>query len=255
MKYKYLIDRLNMEWINQVFSILTDQMAVEKIVELSVEDGVEFGKRRDVFNRLVDLDLLEKSRIGKYSYVTFTEQGQKLKNIYIKNSAKIPMLLHMLHVLKSFDKHSKRYFSTYYFTTKITIEDKKSSIDQYQTLIKLLEEKFPEEEHITGLDNTTIGKANVFLHEIMDNQYNYLTFVDPILFAYGLQKYIEAKTGNKLGNILITNKEKEELSILFLVSPDQIELLVEKSNRYTRAFETRYTTTGTILNCLKQTEF
>jgi predicted transcriptional regulator len=255
MAYKYLIDRLNMEWIYQIFSIVDYRMSIEKIVELSKEDGVEFGKRRDVFNRLVDLGLLEKTKEEKIFCVEFTELGQKVKNIYIKNSQKITMLLHMMHILKSFEKETPRYFSTYYYITKIALEDKKSSKDQYDKLVKLLEKRYPDEDHITGLDSTTIGKASVFFNELLDEDYSYLSFVDPIIFASGLQMYIEAKTSTPLGNVLITPKEKQELSILFLVSPDRIESMIDKSNRYTRAFETRYSTTGVVLNSLKKIEF
>lgn len=254
MPYKYLIDRLNIEWIYQIFSIVEFRKSIEEIVELSEEEGVKFGKRRDVFNRLVDLGLLKKTKEERIYYVEFTELGNRVKNIYIKNPRKIPMLLHMMHILKSFEKGTQRYFSTYYYTTKIILEDKKSSKSQYDKLVELLEERYPDEVHITGLDRTTIGKANIFLNELLDENYNYLSFVDPMIFAAGLQMYIEAKTGNSLGNILITSKEKQELSILFLVSADQIESTIEKSSRYTRAFETRYSTTGVVLNSFRKIE-
>ncbi|NKW96661.1 hypothetical protein [Bacillus toyonensis] len=254
MKYKYLIDRINIKWIYQILSIVEYKIPIEEVVEISRDEGIDFGTRRDVFNRLVDLGLLIKSREDTTSYIDLTEFGHKVKNIYIKNQSKIPIILHMLHILQSFKKESQRYFSTYYYTTKISLEDKKSSKDQYSKLIKLLEERFSEEDSITGLDGTTIGKANVFLSELLDDEYNYLTFIDPIIFAYGLQGYMKARTGDRLGNILITNKEKEEISILFLISPNQIENMLEKANRYTRSFEMRYSTTGIILNSLKPIE-
>ncbi|MGG4169241.1 hypothetical protein ABEW00_17500 [Rossellomorea vietnamensis] len=254
MAHKYLIDRLNMEWIYQIFSILDYRMTIEEIVDLSKQEGVEFGKRRDVFNRLVDLGLLEKTKEEKIFCIELTELGQRVKNIYIKNPQKIPMLLHMMHILKSFENEAPRYFSTYYYTTKITLEDKKSSKSQYDKLVKLLEERYPDEDHITGLDSTSIGKANVFFNEVLDEDYSYLSFVDPMIFAKGLQMYIGAKTGNPLGNVLITPQEKQELSILFLVNPNQIESMIEKSNRYIRAFETRYSTAGVVLNSIKKIE-
>lgn len=229
-------------------------MPIEEVVEISKEEGVDFGARRDVFNRLVDLGLLTKTKEGKTSFIELTELGEKVKNLYIRNQAKVPLFIHILHIIQSLKKGSPRYFTTYYYTTKISLQEKKSSKDQYSKLIKLLEEHYPEEESITGLDGTTIGKANVFLNELLDDQYNYLSFVDPIIFAYGLQSYMEVKTGGRLGSMLITNKEKEEISILFLIDPSQMEAMLEKANRYTKAFEIRYSTTGIVLNSVKQTE-
>lgn len=254
MKHKYLIDRINLQWIYQILSIVDDKMPIEEVVDISKDEGVDFGTRRDVFNRLVDLRLLTKSKEQRVSYAELTDFGYTIKNIYIKNQSKIPIILHVLHILESLKKESPRYFTTYYYTTKITLEEKKSSSDQYNNLIKWLERSFPKEDAITGLDETTIGKANVFINEILVGNYHYLTFVDPMIFAYGLQGYVEAKTGDRLGKLLITNKEKEELSILFLIDPNEIEKMLEKANRYTKAFEIRYSTSGTVLNSLKKVD-
>lgn len=240
-----------MEWIYQIFSILSGKMSIEEIVEISKEEGVEFGERRDVFNRLVDLDILTKQRDKTGSYVEFTPFGESVQLLYIKNREKIPYLLHMIHVLKSFEETSPRYFTTYRFVIETILEEKEVSSNQYNTVVKMLEETYSDDESITGMDNTTIGKGVVFIQEVLNESFDRLEFVDPNLFTYGLQKYIEKKTKQEMGSLLIAEKEKQELSTLFLLDKTKIEDMINKSIRYKRAFTIRYASRGMILQATK----
>lgn len=251
MKHKYLIDRINMEWIYQIFSILSGKMSIEEIVSISKEEGVEFGERRDVFNRLVDLDILQKHRDKSGSYVEFTSFGESVQLLYIKNREKIPYLIHMIHVLKSYEKNSPRYFTTYRYVVETVLEEKEVSSNQYNTVVKMLEETYSDDESITGMDNTTIGKGVVFIQEVLNETFDRLEFVDLNLLAYGLQTYIEKKTKQKKGNLLIVDREKQELSTLFLLDKTKIEDMINKAIRYKKAFTVRYASKGMILQAIK----
>lgn len=251
MKHKYLIDRVNIEWIYQIFTLLSCKMSVEEIVEMAREEGVEFGERRDVFNRLVDLGILSKQREKNGTFVEFTPFGESVQLLYIKNPDKIPFLLHMLHILKSYENNSPRYFTTYRFVIDTVLEEKNVASDQYNRVVKMLEETYNDDESITGMDSTTIGKGVVFIQEIVNKKFDLLEFVDPNLFTYGLQKYIDKKTRQENGSLLITDKEKQELSILFLLEKAKIEEMVNKSIRYKKAFTIRYAPRGMVLQAIK----
>lgn len=252
MKHKYLIDRINLEWINQILTILSGEMSIQEIVDISKEEGVVFGERRDVFNRLVDLDILAKRREGTQTFVEFTSFGELVQGFFIKSPDKIPYLFHMLHVLKAFEENSPRYFATYRFVLETVLDEKEVSSSQYNTVVKKLEAKFHDDESITGMDKSTILKAVVFVQEVLNETYELLEFVDPNLFTYGLQQYIEKKTKNETGSLLVTEEEKQELSILFLLDKTKIDEMIQKSIRFKKAFTIRYAPRGMVIQAIKK---
>jgi len=251
MKHKYLIDRINIEWIYQIFTLLSGKMSVEEIVEMAKEEGVQFGERRDVFNRLVDLDILTKQREKNGTFVEFTPFGESVHLLYIKNPDKIPFLLHMLHILKSFEYDSPRYFTTYRYVIDTILEEKIVSSNQYSRVVKMLEETYNDDVPITGMDATSIGKGTVFIQEILNENFDLFEFVDPNLFSFGLQKYIETKTRQDNQSLLITDNVKRDISILLLIDKMKIEEMVNKLVRYKKAFTIRYAPGGMVLQTIK----
>jgi hypothetical protein len=251
MNHKYLIDRINLEWINQILTILSGEMSVQEIVNISKYDGVDFGERRDVFNRLVDLNILIKRREGNSTLVEFTTFGESVQRLFIKSPDKIPFLFHMLHIIKSFEENSPRYFTTYRFVVETIINDKAASSSQYYTVVKKLEEKYNDDESITGMDKSTILKGVVFVQEVLNETFDLLDFTDPNIFTYGLQQYIERKTKSEMGSILIAEEEKDELSILFLLDKTKIDDMIQKSIRFKKAFTIRYAPRGMVLQAIK----
>jgi hypothetical protein len=254
MKHKYLIDRINIEWINQILTILSGEMAIQEIVDISKEDGVDFGERRDVFNRLVDLNILQKRREANSTFVSFSPFGEAVQRLYIKSPDKIPYILHLLHMIKSFEENSPRYFTTYSFVVETVLNEKEASSSQYNTVVKKLEDKFSEDESITGMDKSTILKGVVFIQEVLNETYDLLEFVDPNMFTFGLQQYIEKKTKNEMGSLLVTEKEKQELSTLFLLDKAKVEEMIQKSIRFKKAFTVRYAPTGMVLQAIKSVQ-
>lgn len=254
-KHKYLIDQISMEWLEFIFSDLEDDMGLEEFVAIAEDQGVHFGKRRDVFNRLIDLRLLEKYTEDRIVFLRWTSFGEQLKQYFSKSQSKMPYVLHLLQITETFNNEAKRYFSTYFFITDILMasKNKLSAAESYEELFSRLSEKFPDGD-VTGIEKTAVGKAKVFLNEILDEDYNELQFVDPILMAFGIQRYIEMKTGDDASMLLITEKERKELATILLIQPSQFEQHLEKVIKYSKAFEVRYSTAGIILNPLKKIE-
>lgn len=250
--HKYLIDQISMNWIHAIFQYLEDGMALEELVEIAEHEGIEFGKRRDVFNRLIDLNILEKYVEQRVSHLRWTSFGNEVRTLYVKSASKLPYLLHILQAVNAFNPKAKRYFTTYYYITDLLLEqeNKTEASKVFEVLYSGLAAHYPDDA-IEGIEKSTIGKSTVFLKEVLDENFTPLTFIDPTLMVFGIQHYIEMKTGERDGRILITAKERKELSNILLIAPSQFEQHLEKTNKYTKAFESRYSTSGTILNSLK----
>lgn len=254
-KHKYLIDQISLEWIEVIFQDLESDMELEEFIDTAEDQGVAFGKRRDVFNRLIDLKILEKYTENRTVFLRWTEFGEQLKEYVYSNRTKISYLMHLLQITEAFNTTAKRYFTTYYIITDILMQSKnnRGHSEVFAELYNRLNDLFPDDD-IEGIEKSTIAKSVVFLKEILDEDYNELQFVDPILMAYGIQRYIEMKTGNRNGKVLITEKERKELSNVLLINRAHFKQHLDKSNKYTKAFELRYSTAGIIITALKKIE-
>lgn len=249
--HKYLIDRVNVDWIEKIFEFVnTDWMAIDDVVDEALDDGVKFGKRRDVFNRLIDIGILEKNKEkGKQNFITLTEKGMIIKSIYLIDRIRGIEYIHMLHVLESFKPEARRYFTTYRFAIEIFMQNRELKKDDYLILVRKLEEYFDcSGEGITGMDTTTIGKATVFVKEIPHGDDR---DIDLKQYNYGLQEYVAIKAGRNSGQVLLSEETISDLMILFFMDHDEVLRMIDILIRMSGNIQKKFAMAGTYLSILK----
>lgn len=249
--HKYLIDRINVDWIEKIFEFVdANWIKTDDVINASLEDGVEFGKRKDVFNRLVDLGLLEKNdENAKQNQIRLTEKGLNIKNIFLMDRSKGIEYIHMLHVLESFKPEGRRYFATYRFAIEMFMQSKQLKKDDYLILVQKLEQYFDcGNEGVTGMDTTTIAKATVFVKEIPQGNDR---DIDLKLFNFGLQEYVAIKTGKRNGQILLSNEAMSDLMVLFFMDSDEIIKMIDMLIKMSGNLQKKFAMAGTYLSILK----
>lgn len=253
-KYIYKIDQVNSEWIYIIFEIVdNDWIPISTIVNPVFNKGISFGKRRDVFNRLVDLRLMEKSKnIKDGQSVKLTEIGRNLKKVFSLNKLKGIQYLHAFHIIESFKHNTKRYLTTYRFATEIFYENKSLKHEHFPVLVKKLEDYFNvSTEGIIGMDKSTISKSTVFAKEIICNENRN---IDLKLASYCIQEYLVAKTGNQNGQILLSDDALKDMSILFLVDKREVTILIDRIIKMIGSFQKRHAIAGSYLMLVKQND-
>lgn len=254
MEKIYRIDQINVEWVYKIFELVdTTWISMNTVTDPACNGGVDFGKRRDVFNRLTDLFLIEKNKsIKEGQFVKLTDKGVKLKQIFSCNKLKGIEYLHAFHIIESFRPNVKRYFTTYRFACEIFFENKELKQEHYSLLVNKLEEYFnASSEGITGMDKSTISKSTVFAREITKNEKRN---IDLKLASYCLQQYIEAKTGSFCGQLLISDDAIKEISVLFLIDKREVTTLLDRIIKMIGTFQKKHAVAGSYITLLKQND-
>ncbi|WP_433938502.1 hypothetical protein [Paenibacillus lautus] len=243
--HKYLVDRINVEWIVKIMELLDrNWRGIQETVEECEMDGVMLGKRRDVFNRLSDLQLLEKKK-GKEPEIRLTDTGMQLKRVFMKSPGKGIDYIHLLHCIQSFNPASPRYFSTYRFTLELYMEYKPLNKEHLPLLVRKLEEHFPDSQGITGMDESSIRKSRVFAED-MEARPN--RSVDLRMVAYGIQQYMAI---TKRSELLLSSEVLKDFSVMFFASPDETNALIERTIKMTGAFMKRYSVAGSYIHTIE----
>lgn len=254
-RHSYAIYRVNTIWVLKILEIIQAESyyPVEEIVAKTESEGISFSKRRDAFSRLADLDLLETRRDKNFgTVVRLTPKGIELKNVAIKNPDRAIEYIHVMHIVASFQQNKPRYFVAYRIITNLIAEQTGANSELYIELIRRLEVCFPEEIGFNSIDKFTINRASPFIKHIIPD-FKLRLFVAPIMFWYGIQEYLYVKTGEAVGQILVTPAVVEDWQAMFLLNPTHLPEIIDRTVNFTDGIISRHSLAGQYLTVLKGT--
>jgi hypothetical protein len=243
-KEKFLVDRISPEWLKWlVYHMVSGKFyEISKLVENALLEGVKFGKRKDVFNRLVDLDLCLKQG----QTLSWTDKGIEWKEACLSDESNVLEYIHLLHYAYGELPGKRPYFFTYRSIINLFYEHPLlTRKDALTEVLNLLDERFPAFRGQFGVTLPMIGKALVFWKEIIGTpEVQLRNTVRPHIMAYAISLLYQAR-GLKLEDpLLLTESRVSEICHYLLLNKETFEDNLDRMLSATNLIQEQFTTSG-----------